>query len=59
MNNFGTMPNPDPEADKKIMLDNEAISYRQFNDKLSSLKSNQRIIETQDNHFFTIERFHG
>ena len=59
MNNFNKMPNCNQDEDKKIMLDNEAISYSQFNDKLSSLKANQRIIETQDNHFFTVERFRG
>ena len=43
---------------RKVVLDNEEISASDFNSKLEGLKSNQRIIETKKNQFFTVERFY-
>ena len=43
---------------RKVVLDNEEISASDFNSKREGLKSNQRIIETKKNQFFTVERFY-
>ena len=43
---------------RKVILDNEEISASDFNSKLEGLRSNQRIIETKKNQFFTVERFY-
>ena len=43
---------------RKVVLDNEEISASDFNSKLEGLRSNQRIIETKKNQFFTVERFY-
>ena len=43
---------------RKVVLDNEENSASDFNSKLEGLKSNQRIIETKKNQFFTVERFY-
>ena len=43
---------------RKVILDNEEISASDFNSKLEGLRSNNRIIETKKNQFFTVERFY-
>ena len=43
---------------RTVILDNEEISASDFNSKLEGLRSNQRIIETKKNQFFTVERFY-
>ena len=43
---------------RKVILDNEEISASDFNSKLEGLRSNERIIETKKNQFFTVERFY-
>ena len=43
---------------RKVILDNEEISASDFNSKLEGMRSNQRIIETKKNQFFTVERFY-
>lgn len=44
---------------RKVVLDNEEISASEFNSRLENLKSSQRIIETKENKFFTVERFYS
>ena len=44
---------------RKVVLDNEEVSASEFNSRLENLKSSQRIIETQENKFFTVERFYS
>lgn len=43
---------------KTVRLDNQNVSIKDFNHKLESLKPNQRIIETSNNDFHTIERLY-
>lgn len=40
-----------------ITLDNKQVSASEFNSNLEKLKANQKIIETKENQFFTVERF--
>ena len=47
------------KEEKKVVLDNEEVSASKFNSRLENLKSSQRIIETQENKFFTVERFYS
>ena len=47
------------KEEKKVVLDNEEVSASEFNSRLENLKSSQRIIETQENKFFTVERFYS
>ena len=47
------------KGEKKVVLDNEEVSASEFNSRLENLKSSQRIIETQENKFFTVERFYS
>ena len=44
---------------RKVVLDNEEVSASEFNSRLKNLKSSQRIIETKENQFFTVERFYS
>ena len=44
---------------RKVVLDNEEVSDSEFNSRLENLKSSQRIIETKENQFFTVERFYS
>lgn len=44
---------------RKVVLDNEEVSASEFNSRLENLKSSQRIIETKENQFFTVERFYS
>lgn len=44
---------------RKVVLDNEEVSVSEFNSRLENLKSSQRIIETKENQFFTVERFYS
>lgn len=43
---------------KTVRLDNRDVSIQDFNRKLEGLKPNQRIIETSDYDFHTIERLY-
>ena len=47
------------KEEKNVVLDNEEVSASEFNSRLENLKSSQRIIETQENKFFTVERFYS
>lgn len=42
--------------ERKVYLDNEQIPVSQFNNKLESLKKNQRVVESSDNNFHIVER---
>ena len=44
---------------RKVVLDNEEVSASEFNSRLENIKSSQRIIETKENQFFTVERFYS
>lgn len=44
--------------DKKIVLDNEEVTPSEFSEKASSLKKNERLVETQPGHFTTITRMY-
>ena len=43
---------------KTVRLDNRDVSVQDFNKRLENLKPNQRIIETSDYDFHTIERLY-
>ena len=47
------------DTEKKVKLNNEDISIKDFNTTLESLKPNQRIIETSDHNFHLVERMQG
>ncbi len=44
--------------ERKVYLDNEQIPVSQFNNKLESLKKNQRVVESSDNNFHIVERMY-
>lgn len=46
------------DNEKTVLLDNRKVSNREFNSSLEKLKKNQRIIETTENQFYTVERFY-
>lgn len=48
----------DENEARTITLDNRQVSAVEFNNNLEKLKSNQKIIETKENQFFTVERFY-
>jgi hypothetical protein len=48
----------DENEARTITLDNRQVSAVEFNSNLEKLKSNQKIIETKENQFFTVERFY-
>ena len=48
----------DENEERIITLDNRQVSASEFNSNLEKLKSNQKIIETKENQFFTVERFY-
>lgn len=48
----------DENEERTITLDNRQVSASEFNSNLEKLKSNQKIIETKENQFFTVERFY-
>ena len=50
--------NENEDNEKTITLDNKQISTKEFNNSLEKLKKNQKIIETKENQFYTIERFY-
>lgn len=45
------------ELERTVLLDNRLVSTREFNDNLEKLRNNQKIIETKENQFYTVERF--
>lgn len=49
----------DDNKERTVKLDNNDISIQDFNNKLESLKPNQRIIETSDYNFHLVERMQG
>lgn len=55
MNNYQTMPLME-EKEKKVKLDNQEVSAREFNETLENLKSSQRIIESSPDNFHLVER---
>lgn len=44
---------------KKVYLDNEQVSIREFNSKLESLRKNQRIVESSEDNFHVVERLYN
>lgn len=50
--------NENEDNEKLVILDNKQISTKEFNNNLEKLKRNQKIIETKENQFYTIERFY-
>lgn len=50
--------NENEDNEKTVILDNKQISTKEFNNSLEKLKRNQKIIETKENQFYTIERFY-
>lgn len=44
--------------DKRIMLDNEEVTPSEFNEKASSLKKNERLVETSDGNYHIITRMY-
>lgn len=47
------------KEDKKYTLDNREISGEELSEALEKLKPNQRIVETKENTYFTVERLRG
>lgn len=45
--------------DKKVKLDNQEITVREFNEKLENLKPNQRVVETSQDSYHLIERMYS
>lgn len=50
--------NENEDNEKTVLLDNKQISTKEFNSNLEKLKKNQKIIETKENQFYTVERFY-
>ena len=55
MSNYTTQPLKESE-ERKVKLDNQDITVKEFNEKLEELKPNQRIIETSEQNYHLVER---
>ena len=53
-----TALNESENKERKVKLNNEEVSIKEFNQTLENLKGNERIIESENGGFFTVERFY-
>lgn len=53
-----TKLNESETKERVVKLNNEEVSVTDFNKTLESLKGNQRIIESSEDNFYTVERFY-
>lgn len=53
-----TKLNESENSERKVKLNNEEVSVQEFNKTLEGLKGNQRIIESSEGNFHTVERFY-
>ena len=54
-----TKLNESDDKERKVYLDNEEVSVKDFNKKLESLKKNQRIVESSQDNFHIVERMYN
>jgi hypothetical protein len=47
------------DKEDRIKLNNQEVTSTELREALNSLQPNQRIVETQKNNFFIIERMKG
>lgn len=47
------------KEDHKFTLDNKEVTETELSEAFEKLKSNQRIVETRENTFYTVERLKG
>ena len=45
--------------DSTVMFNDEAVTVKDFNEAISNLKSNQRVVETSEKSYHLVERMQG
>ena len=53
------MINENEKSTNNVFLDDVEVTYDQFDERLRSLKNNEKIVETSKDNFQTITRMHG
>lgn len=53
------MINESEKSTNNVFLDDVEVTYDQFDEKLRSLKNNEKIVEISKDNFQTITRMHG
>ena len=45
--------------DSTVMFNDETVTVKDFNEAISNLKSNQRVVETSEKSYHVVERMQG
>lgn len=45
--------------DSTVMFNDETVTVKDFNEAISNLKSNQRVVETSEKSYHLVERMQG